>query len=80
MRRFILRRLVDDSGISGTGPVAEGVEFEDGQYSLSWNSRFHTVEIGPNVKTLLALHGHGGHSMIEWIDEEEGLKDGRKPN
>ena len=30
MRRFVLRRLVDDSGISGVGIVADGVEFDDG--------------------------------------------------
>ena len=31
MNSFILRRLEDVSGVSGTGVVAEGVEFSNGK-------------------------------------------------
>ncbi len=30
MRRFQLNRIVDESGVSGTGVVAQGVEFDNG--------------------------------------------------
>ena len=36
MRLFKLQRKVDCSGVSGTGVVAEGVEFDDGQVALRW--------------------------------------------
>ena len=68
MRTFILRRKEDVSGVSGVGVVAEGVEFEDGQVALSWLSRFHSVEIVPNIKQIKNVHGHGGTTTIEWLD------------
>lgn len=36
IRRFILRSE-DVSGTSGTGVVAEGVEFSNGQVAIHWN-------------------------------------------
>jgi hypothetical protein len=36
MRLFSLVRDEDVSGISGTGPIAEGVEFTDGSVALRW--------------------------------------------
>ena len=36
MQRFSLKRLEDETGISGTGYVAEGVEFTHGKCVLVW--------------------------------------------
>jgi hypothetical protein len=41
-RPFVLRRLVDETGVSGTGVVAEGVEFSDGTVALRWLSQWPT--------------------------------------
>lgn len=38
MRRFQLERSLDPLGISGTGAVAEGVEFRDGAVHMQWVS------------------------------------------
>ena len=75
MRTFILHRLEDMSGVSGTGVVAEGVQFEDGQVALSWLGTFHTVEISPNIETMIKIHGHNGKTIIEWNDAKSIGKD-----
>lgn len=68
MRRFYLTRDEDVSGVSGTGRVAEGVEWEDGKVSVSWLSRYHIVETIDNIHTCEAVHGHGGKTKVEWLD------------
>lgn len=35
-RRFLPERHVDVTGVSGVGPVAEGLEWSDGTVSLRW--------------------------------------------
>ena len=67
MRLFYLVRSEDLSGVSGTGQVAEGVEFDDGQVVLSWFGRFHAVGVYPNVKAVVDIHGHEGKTTLEWI-------------
>lgn len=57
------------SGISGTGTVAEGVEFHDGQCVLSWFGHHHTIEISPSIETVEQIHGHGGKTIIQWGDQ-----------
>ncbi len=69
MKRFHLVRSKDVSGVSGTGIVAEGVEFHDGQVAVSWFGRYHGIEIFPSASDYLAVHGHGGSTVIEWIAE-----------
>lgn len=66
MRTFKLIRSEDVSGVSGTGVVAEGVVFHDGQVVLSWFGRHHTLEVAPNVETVLEIHGHQGRTVIEY--------------
>lgn len=71
MRRFHLVRLEDVTGVSGIGRVAEGVEFHDGRVEMSWFGPQHTSEGAPDWQTIIAIHGHGGRTVIEWLDEEE---------
>jgi hypothetical protein len=75
MRTFKLIRLEDVSGVSGTGTVAEGVRFHDGQCVVSWFGEHHTMEISPNIETVMAIHGHNGKTLLEWSDV-----DGRSNN
>jgi hypothetical protein len=69
MRRFELVRVEDVSGISGTGVVAEGVQFSNGRVALTWNSKYLSVEITENMLVFEALHGHGGKSLVRWVDK-----------
>lgn len=68
MRRFQLHRMQDASGVSGTGIVAEGVEFSPGTVCIRWLSEFSSVAIYENIKALEHIHGHGGMTKIVWID------------
>lgn len=65
-RYFQLFRLEDVSGISGTGLVAEGIQFHDGQCVVSWLGEFHSIEIHPSIEQVKALHGHEGKTKIIW--------------
>jgi len=69
MRRFLLHRNLDLSGVSGVGDVAEGIEFDDYQCVLSWFGRHHCISIWPSIEDLVAIHGHAGATVIEWIDK-----------
>ena len=73
MRTFKLVRKEDVSGVSGVGEIAEGTEFHDKQVVLSWFGRFHTLEIAPDIETVMALHGHGNKTSIVW-DVEDNLE------
>lgn len=68
MRRFVLMRKRDSTGTSGTGTVAEGVEYSNGQVAIHWLSQLESVNVYANAKVLNALHGHGGDTVIEWLD------------
>ena len=75
MRTFHLQRDEDMSGLSGTGVVAEGVEFDDGTTVVRWREitgpnydrgvRATTV-VFPSVEAVEALHGHNGATRIVW--------------
>ena len=70
-RTFDLVRSEDPSGVSGTGVVAQGVEFGDGQIALQWrnpNPDFVAVAIWPGVDAMLSVHGHGGLTVVRWHD------------
>jgi hypothetical protein len=69
MRTFRLIRNEDVSGVSGTGEIAEGVVFHDGQTVLSWFGKYHTIEIFPHVDDLIDIHGHGGKTELTYSDD-----------
>jgi hypothetical protein len=70
MRRFVLRRLADRSGLSGTGDVAEGVEFWNGQVALTWRSPWPVVSTFPSIEVVERVHGRDGEATILWLDDE----------
>lgn len=71
MRRFELQRDEDISGVSGTGVVAEGVDFEDGVAVLRWNKgEFPTSVVfhERGMESVDAIHGHNGSTRIVYLD------------
>jgi hypothetical protein len=68
-RQFIVKRDKDVSGVSGTGYIAEGVQFHDGQVAVSWFGKHHILEVVRDLDTWLAVHGHGGATTIKWLDQ-----------
>ncbi|WP_329001164.1 hypothetical protein OHA18_42855 [Kribbella sp. NBC_00709] len=71
-RRFRLIRHQDVSGVSGTGPVAEGVQFTDGSVALRWYGDYPTTTVWDGIDSVIAIHGHGGATEVEWLDPEPG--------
>ncbi|GAA1711892.1 hypothetical protein GCM10009745_70010 [Kribbella yunnanensis] len=71
-RRFRLIRHHDVSGVSGTGPVAEGVQFTDGAVALRWYGDYPTTTVWDGIESVVAIHGHGGATEVEWLDDESG--------
>ncbi|WP_237706577.1 hypothetical protein [Kribbella flavida] len=68
-RRFQLVRHVDVSGISGTGVVAEGIEWSDGTVALRWCGQYPTTTVWQDgIPALLSIHGHHGATTIHWLD------------
>lgn len=69
MRAFRLVREVDVSGVSGTGAVAEGIEFSDGTVVLRWLSDWPTSVVfhQRGIESVEKVHGHGGATRIEYI-------------
>lgn len=69
MRRFELHRDVDESGVSGIGVVAEGVQFSDGRCAMRWLTETASTGLYDSISDVQTIHGHGGLTQIVWIDE-----------
>lgn len=67
-RTFELVRYRDLSGVSGTGPVAEGVEYSDGSVALRWKGDHPATAVWPSLDDVLAVHGHEGATVVRWLD------------
>lgn len=68
MRRFLLVRDEDVSGMSGTGHVAQGVEFWDGKCAIHWMTEVRSTAIYESVEEVEFVHGHNGRTKVEWVD------------
>ena len=68
-RAFVLIRDTDVTGVSGTGIVAEGVEFSDGLVALHWTSDWPTSVVfhERGIESVEAIHGHNGSTRIEFL-------------
>jgi hypothetical protein len=72
VRRFVLDRLEDVTGVSGTGVVAEGVEFTDGVVCLHWQGVWPSsiVHYERGMEAVESVHGHNGSTVIRWLDDD----------
>ena len=69
MKVFYLKRTEDESGISGTGRVAQGFIFDNGKVALTWLSEHPSVTIYDNIGEVHAIHSHGGKTEVEMIPD-----------
>ncbi len=75
MKCFQMRRTEDETGVSGVGIVAEGVEFDNGKVALTWLANplgrafpaVTSVAIYDRMDDVILIHGHGGKTTIEII-------------
>ena len=70
-RPFVLYRREDVSGVSGTGVVAQGVEFQDGTVALRWLSAWPTSVVfhERGMEAVKAVHGHNGSTVVLYTDD-----------
>lgn len=68
-RRFHLVRDIDETGTSGVGTVVEGLEFTDGTVALRWLTATTSTAIYASIADVETIHGHGGKTRVEWIDD-----------
>jgi hypothetical protein len=66
MKIFYLKREEDESGVSGTGRVAQGFVFDNGKVAVTWLSEHPSVTIYDNIGEIHAIHGHGGKTVVEF--------------
>ena len=72
MRRGHLVRHEDVTGVSGTGVVAEFVEFTDGIVVMKWIvGDFRSMTIwNQGIEAVNEIHGHDGKTEVVWVDDE----------
>ena len=73
MKTFRLLRHEDETGLSGTGYVAEGVQFTDGTVALRWLTDTPTTEILPTLEVVMKLHGHEGKTALRFTSPDYGV-------
>ena len=64
MKMFYLKRGEDESGVSGTGRVAQGFIFDNGKVAVTWLSEHPSVTVYDNIGEVTAIHGHGGKTEV----------------
>lgn len=64
-------RLEDETGVSGTGRVAEWCEFMDGTCVVRWVSPYASTNVYDNIKQAEIVHGHHGKTkmVVDWESE-----------
>jgi hypothetical protein len=68
-RLFVLRREQDITGVSGTGDVADGVQWQDGTVVLRWRD-LPSTSVWDSLDLALRVHGHDGATRVVWADED----------
>ena len=66
MKTFDVVRKYDESGVSGTGKVIEGVIFSDGTVVIRWTTDVASIAIYKNFQEFKAIH-IDSHPMNETV-------------
>jgi len=74
MKEFYLQRNKDESGVSGTGKVAQGIIFDNGKVAMSWvedetDVGASSVGVYDSIDDVRLIHGHSGKTEVV-IDEQ----------
>ena len=70
MRRFMMIRRVDETGVSGTGHIADGVVFDDGKVVVRWRTATPGTTSFDSIEHAKAVHGHDGKTAVEFHDDD----------
>jgi hypothetical protein len=64
IKEFHLVRIVDETGISGTGIVARGVVLPSGAVCMEWVTFHSSICIYKNIGDVEQIHGHNGKTQL----------------
>lgn len=66
MRIFYLERTEDETGISGTGRVVEGIIWTSGKVSMQWLVKPYGRNDYDSLQDMIDVHGHSGKTVIKF--------------
>jgi hypothetical protein len=69
-RLFTLQRDEDVTGVSGTGPVAHGIQFPDGTVALRWSTSTASTVLWNSIEDAIRVHGHDGRTRVVWDGDQ----------
>ncbi len=75
---FTIIRNKDQSGVSGTGRVLDGVIFPNGKVVVCWRAKFNTVAVYESFEAFKYIHvdSHpSNNTEIIWLSENYPLND-----
>lgn len=67
MKLFYLNRVEDETGVSGVGYVAGGVEFPDGKVVMRWFTATASTAFYDSIQDVVEIHGHGGKTQVVFV-------------
>jgi len=74
LRRFYLQRSSDETGISGTGRVLNGVLFTSGKVVVEWCGQYASVTLHESMESFKAVHMSPHHptaNKLVWLDDRQ---------
>lgn len=74
-KRFYLQRDIDESSLSGTGRVANGVVWPDGSADVRWCGEHGSTAHWDRFESVPAIHGHEGRTRLVWLDTPDPTSD-----
>jgi hypothetical protein len=67
---FLLVRDEDETGVSGTGVVAKGVELANGSCLMKWTvGPAQSIVLYESMTDLVRIHGHGGKTKAQYLPD-----------
>jgi hypothetical protein len=70
-RCFELHRSKDITGVSGTGVVADGVQWPDGTVTIRWRGEYASLVHWQSIEHVVRIHGHDGATEVIWQENEK---------
>ena len=67
IKHFYLLRDIDETGMSGTGKVSEGVVLPNGIAIMWWLIEPYSIQIYESIEKLEYIHSHGRNTTkVVW--------------
>jgi len=68
MRRFVIERIEDKTGNSGTGIIIEGIEYSNKKCALMWLIEITSIFIYDNIENVEKTYCGHSKAVIRFLD------------